>query len=120
MFSCPAWINYASILTSPIQTEAFIRSKTPGNLYSKDSSKMESFQAIEKINSTSNLSAKHFEDGTINLNNVMEEVNYLKQQVSDVRPCFSCIPSVLTFEDNEHKAGDCWLLNGSCVYCARC
>lgn len=43
---------------------------------------MESFTAIEKINSTQNLSVKDFEDGNINLSDVMEEVNYLKKQVS--------------------------------------
>jgi hypothetical protein len=43
---------------------------------------MESFQAIESMNSISNLSSAHFEDGTIKLANVMEEVNYLKAQVS--------------------------------------
>jgi hypothetical protein len=43
---------------------------------------MESFQAIESINSIPNLASEHFEDGTIKLANVMEEVNYLKTQVS--------------------------------------
>lgn len=42
---------------------------------------MESFQAIEKLNSTPDLAPKHFEDGTINLEDVLEEVQYLKQQV---------------------------------------
>ncbi len=43
---------------------------------------MESFTAIEKINSTQNLTVKDFEEGSINLDDVMEEVNYLKKQVS--------------------------------------
>lgn len=43
---------------------------------------MESFAAIEKINAAQQLTVKEFEDGTISLTDIMEEVNYLKEQVS--------------------------------------
>jgi hypothetical protein len=43
---------------------------------------MESFAAIEKINAIPQLTIQDFENGSVSLSDIMEEVGYLKEQVS--------------------------------------
>lgn len=46
---------------------------------------METFAAIEKLNSMQTLRVEHFEKGEVNLSDILEEVNYLKAQITTIR-----------------------------------